>query len=598
MDIHRLRRSLLLLAVATAAAGFLAATATGAGRVLLQALMIAAMLALVPLLDRAPTARPDVLGGAGYHERLPGWVRTLHLASTVVYTAGIMVVVLAVLLRFRVIDLDIDPAVSQAFPLFLGAYVALQTVTAQHQIGHRGAVAKDWSTRLHAGVLVGVAGVVLFIALLLVAQGSLEVQGQLLLQRSDVPILVLIAVLGGGTQLFLAAGLPTSVDLLQHLLDRGQREEAPGQTPPVVYAALLAIALAAVFSFLASQLDLLDRVGRFRDERVIYIIAVVPLALVTFFAVSAISIYREGRRGLYKKRITVQVRNALMVYGFSSAGGILFFTLLAMALGGRFDGWDGVSTGRDLAKDLTVLTVLATTGPIGWYLHRQNQRIDAIEMRLPDFLNDLAESRRAGLTLSVALQVAAKTDYGALRSDVRKMANQVAWGVPFNEALEQFAKRVPTALVRRTTQLVIEASHTGGSIADILKAAARDAYDLKNIESERRVTMTTYLVVLYVVFFVFMVVLAALDTQFIPGVLQAQEDVQGTNIEGGLGTGGGGIDASELRFAYFNAAMVQAIGNGLVSGVLGEGRVTAGFRHVAIMTLVAWVMFRLVLGSL
>lgn len=590
-------RPLPALALAAVLAGLAAAGLSGAAHraVLLSVLVVA--LAMAAWASRPWAAMQDrPLGGEGYGVPPSRGLRILHSAVSVLYTLGIIIVVYALLVRLRWVDFGPSPTVTQAFPVFLGLYVFLLGLAAHLETERRGGVLRTWATRLHSFVVFPVGAIVLLLGVLLVTAAPLSVAGHAVLFASDLPVLVLIAVLGAGTQLLLAVGLPTSLDLVMDLLERRQGEVRG--TPPFVYAAIVAVAAAAVVSFAFAQFDLFDRIGGFRDDRVVYIIAVVPLAMVLFFLVSALAIWREGRRGLYKKRIPTRLRNALAVYGIAAVLSLGAFALLAGVLSGGLDRVGPFAADRELAKDLTAATVLAATGPIGWYLHRQNRRVDAIEVRLPDFLNDLAESRRAGLTLPVALRAAAKTDYGALSPEVRKMANQVGWGIPFNDALQQFSQRVRTNLVRRTTQLVIEASRTGGSVSEILKAAARDAYELKNLESDRRVTMMTYLIVIYVVFAVFMVVLAALDTQFIPGVIESQTSVQGTSLEGGLGAGGGTIDRAGLRFVYFNAAMVQALGNGLVGGVLSEGRLTAGFRHVAIMTVMAWAVFRLLLGSL
>lgn len=597
MDLRQTLQRLLLLSASAMLFGLLASVTVGLARTFFLALLVTAAGAAVLVLERSTGVAVTPLGGPGYRVPPAPWVRWLHVIVMVLYSVGIMIVVFAAMVRTNVIDVQVSSGMVQVFPLFIGAYLLLLGVTANQQIERHGGVTRDWSTRTHAFLIAAFFALTILAAVALAFSPRIESGGQVILQTSDLPVLVLIAALGAGTHVLLAAGLPTAIDLLLHLVEKKDREQPTHiQTPPIVYAMVLAVAVAAVVSFLAAQLDLFDRIGRFRDDRVVYVVAVVPLALVVFFATSALAIWREGRRGLYRKRISTKLRNDLLVYGFSALGGLIGLVALTMVLGGRLEHIPALGSGRDLAKDITALTILATTGPIGWYLHRQHQRLDAIEVRLPDFLNDLAESRRAGLTLTSSLRVAASTDYGGLTPEVRKMANQVGWGISFNEALDQFAQRVNTSLVKRTTQLVIEASHTGGSISEILKAAARDAFELKTIEAERRVTMMTYLIVIYVVFFVFMVVLASLDTQFIPAVIDAQQQVEGTNIEGGLGAGGSNINSEEIRFVYFNAAMVQAIGNGIVGGVLGEGRVTAGFRHVAIMTFSGWVVFRLLLA--
>jgi len=37
------------------------------------------------------------------------------------------------------------------------------------------------------------------------------------------------------------------------------------------------------------------------------------------------------------------------------------------------------------------------------------------------------------------------------------------------------------------------------------------------------------------------------------------------------------------------------VGNGIVAGILGEGRVAAGLRHGTIMVIVTYILFRVIL---
>ncbi|PIV70246.1 MAG: secretion system protein, partial [Euryarchaeota archaeon CG01_land_8_20_14_3_00_38_12] len=37
--------------------------------------------------------------------------------------------------------------------------------------------------------------------------------------------------------------------------------------------------------------------------------------------------------------------------------------------------------------------------------------------------------------------------------------------------------------------------------------------------------------------------------------------------------------------------VVQGIGNGIVGGLMGEGKIVSGMRHAFIMVLIAWLIF-------
>ena len=577
------------------AAGLAAIGAEGLLRRLCLLVLLLAGLALAQAASarHVPLEPQAAMGGMGYKPPERRLVRALHAFLSLLHNGGIMVVVFAALVRLNVLPLDLPTEVLKFFPLALGAYLMLLALAVKQRIDERGGVLRTWYTRTHGWLLGLLAAPILLLGAALLFIPSIPF-GAFTFTEPDLQVLVLAGILGVGTQLFLAVHLPTLFDLVSDLLRLFAEPRRDGRgTPPIVYAILLAVGTTGLLGFLLLRFDLYHRLGGFQDDRVGLLLVLLPVGLALFLAFSALQIWREGRRGLYSKKITRSVRNDILVYGFSALAGLGLATLLVLNLGGRIESIGPFPGGKDLSKDLIVMTILVTAGPIGWHISRQNRRVDAIESRLPDFLNDLAETRRAGLTLAASLQSCSLSDYGALTPEIQKMANQVSWGVPFTDALAQFAERVKTNLVRRSVHLIIEASRTGGSVADILKAAARDAYEIKALESERRVNMMTYLIVLYVVFFVFMTVIAVMDAKFIPQVIAANQVAGQIGVEeSNVPLGGGNLDQETMRFTFFSAAIVQAIGNGIVGGVLSEGRVTAGFRHVAIMAFSAWLLFR------
>jgi flagellar protein FlaJ len=276
--------------------------------------------------------------------------------------------------------------------------------------------------------------------------------------------------------------------------------------------------------------------------------------------------------------------------------GTVSLTLVALLLG--VAAWIGFAgeiriggfpLGLAAVRDLVTLAILAGTGPLGFYVHARTVALDRLEDRLPDLLSDLAESTRSGLTLGKAVMQARTNDYGPLNKDVDIMARQLSWGFSFAEAFRRFGDRRPSRLVKRIVRLVVEAAHSGGNTADVLAAAGRSAYELRALEADRRSTMTTQTIIIYVIFGVFLLVIAVLSRQFVPPLVSA------TTKAGGSGFFGAGPSLAQLRGAYVDAVLVQAVGSGIVAGVLHESRWTAGLRHVFLMTLLAYVAARLVI---
>jgi pilus assembly protein TadC len=278
-----------------------------------------------------------------------------------------------------------------------------------------------------------------------------------------------------------------------------------------------------------------------------------------------------------------------IISGFLSAVTLALCVLTAM---------DRTPMHPKLATDLFILAALLGAGPPGFFFNQERRRIAAIDEKFPDFLRDLAESARAGMTLPRALVTASQGTYGALTPEIKTMAAQVQWGVDFGDALRRFAKRTKTPLIDRTVALVVEAQRAGGNVVDVLTAASEDAREIKQIVSERNTQMSMYNVVIYIAYFVFLVVVLVLSVQFIPA-FHAAVGVQGEGGAAGAQVGGltfKAFDPEDFNTLFFQAAVVQAIGGGLVGGVLSKGHPLAGFIHIAVMLAVAWFCFRILVG--
>lgn len=247
---------------------------------------------------------------------------------------------------------------------------------------------------------------------------------------------------------------------------------------------------------------------------------------------------------------------------------------------------------KKFMTDAALMSLMFAVGPYGWFFNADLRRIEAIDEKFPDLLRDIAESARAGMTLPRALVTAAKGTYGSLTDEVKIMAAQVEWGVAFSEALERFAYRVKTPLIDRTVALVVEASRAGGNVVDILTAASDDAREIKQIINERNEQMKMYSVVVYISFFVFIAVVLILSAQFIPAFKEAVGPAAGQKV-GGLQFND--FEVEDFNTLFFHAAVVQAIGGGLVGGILVRGKAAAGMFPIMFMVLAAWVSFRIIL---
>ncbi|HEV8594358.1 MAG TPA: type II secretion system F family protein [Thermoplasmata archaeon] len=246
-----------------------------------------------------------------------------------------------------------------------------------------------------------------------------------------------------------------------------------------------------------------------------------------------------------------------------------------------------------------VLALAGFMGPFGFYLARKQKNIKQIERRLPEFLRDVAEAGRFGMTLAEAIVVASSGRYGKLTPEIKKMAAQISWGVPATEALRLFAQRVDTPKVNRVVSIIVKSSDAGGDVADVLTMVSHDARETQLTEDERKITMSTYIAVIYISFLVFLVTIWILNVTFLPKIkesaqaLTTQTQATGTQVTGILPENIEGVILG-IQIAFFVAAIVHATGDGILAGVLDNGKIANGLRHSFIMLLIALVSFQLI----
>jgi archaeal flagellar protein FlaJ len=277
--------------------------------------------------------------------------------------------------------------------------------------------------------------------------------------------------------------------------------------------------------------------------------------------------------------------NRLIIYAVSVILITVFILLGLLSL------FNVISLGFVDAIDFFVFAILSGTGLYGMYEYLHYSRIRKIDAVFPDFVRDLSSSRRAGMTFTKAILFTSKGSYGLLTKEIKKIAQQISWGSSVEEALTDFSKRINTTSVRRTISLIIEASRSGGNVADVLDVAAEDALEIKQLEGERRVNMLSYVVVIYVAMLVFMAIIAILAGVFIP-------TITGSSAEGLSTTLGGGnlIGQETIIQVFYFATLAQSMGTGLVAGIFEDGNVQSSVKHIFILVFISWFVFKFVLG--
>jgi flagellar protein FlaJ len=218
-------------------------------------------------------------------------------------------------------------------------------------------------------------------------------------------------------------------------------------------------------------------------------------------------------------------------------------------------------------------------------------REDRIQSQMPDFLKKLASTNETGMTLRDSIRLMTHSDIG-LSKEIKKIWNDIEWGLAINEALVRFANRIRTHLVARSVTLLTKANESSGDIGEVLNVAARDVTAEQELKVERRTNMFIYVVIIYISFIVFIGIIYIISATFLEEMVTAGEKVSNS--------GGGAVPLSLSREKlglynrmFFHGAMIQGFSSGLIAGVMGEGNVLSGLKHSLIMMTIGYLLFSL-----
>lgn len=273
--------------------------------------------------------------------------------------------------------------------------------------------------------------------------------------------------------------------------------------------------------------------------------------------------------------------------------------------------------------NMIVLALLIGTVPFITISYLELQWIKAIEDQLPTLLLDLAETQKTGIQLPEALKLVSKTDYGRLTSEIKKINDQISWGIPVREVLDRFSFRLRKSdMVRRVVRIINESYSSGGDIARTMEATASDIATIKDAEKERKAMMFQHVIVMYAIYFIFIGIIVGLSKTLIPmlqmnvntavlgGILAFQDPCIACQTAPQLfcvscstfytmcsmfALGGGA--SCYYRALFLLMAIVQGIFTGLVAGQIGEGSVVAGFKHSLIMTATGFAALMILLQA-
>jgi len=226
------------------------------------------------------------------------------------------------------------------------------------------------------------------------------------------------------------------------------------------------------------------------------------------------------------------------------------------------------------------------------------RRIDRIEAATPELLERLASLNEAGMSVVEGLDRIRGSDLGVLTPEVERIWRDIEYGANVDDALIRFGRRIRTTAITRVVTLLSNAMRASGDMGPVLRIASEQARSEVDLRRQRRQQMFTYLVVIYISFFVFLVIILAVNEVLVPSLPDTapapeSDEISRLGASPDAFTRFGNVNKGAYTLVFFHASLVQALAAGFVGGQLGEGSLRDGAKHAAIMLTIAYVVFLL-----
>jgi hypothetical protein len=240
---------------------------------------------------------------------------------------------------------------------------------------------------------------------------------------------------------------------------------------------------------------------------------------------------------------------------------------------------------------LNLASLLLIVAPLLYVKYVQYKQRKAMEEKFPEFLRDVVEGTRAGMSLPQAIQNTETGSYGPLDEKIEKMNAQLDWGIPFGQVLKNFGEETGSDVILRSVDTIIQAYQSGGNIQDVLESVGDNIRTLRQLKEERESQLYGEMITGYVVFFIFIGILVALTSYLLPSLATAQQSLGGSGGFSAFGGGGGNLQKNITLYKdwFRNLVFIQAIFSGLIIGKLSEGELRAGFKHMGILFAIGYL---------
>jgi flagellar protein FlaJ len=268
------------------------------------------------------------------------------------------------------------------------------------------------------------------------------------------------------------------------------------------------------------------------------------------------------------------------VYGICSAIGIVIFLILTDFMGlVDIQFLDPIQTIVDLPVAIA-LTLFIATAPAAVVHSRLAAKKASMEAGINNFLRDLTEVRKTGLSPEKCIESLAHRDYGEFTKELSKISSEISWGIPVRKVIMDFLKRTKSWMTQIIMFLLVETIDVGGGTIAMIESLARFNNLTQEVEKEKKMAVRPYMLMPY-----FAAILLVATTTMMLGF---------TTGTLGVAESSNPRDMGPMVTIFTTSVIFHSYLIGLVAGKISEESVAAGFKHASILVIIAVVAAKVV----
>jgi flagellar protein FlaJ len=269
------------------------------------------------------------------------------------------------------------------------------------------------------------------------------------------------------------------------------------------------------------------------------------------------------------------------VYAIASGVAVLVLMLLT-----GFFGMVPLPTQNIVDMPIAVAIALIISAVPPAIVHgRTASRKSSIENGIANFLRDLTETRKTGLSPEKCIENLSGKNYGAFSKELKKMSSDISWGIPMRNVIMDFVRKTKSWMSQIVMFLLLEAIDVGGGTISMIESLARFNNMTQEVEKEKKMSVRPYMLIPY-----FAAILLVATTLMTLIFTTQTVNMAGTEATAGVGA----VDLDFLTLIFTVSVITHCYLIGLVAGKISEESLAAGFKHSALLVLIAIIASKVV----